>query len=299
MILKRIVTFLLGLVCSFSHAEEGGFSHTCFMEASTVAGFKSAIRNPYAEARWEDYSEAVLEKKEFKAKDGATIRGLVWKAAAPARGYLLAAQGNAMVVGEIYDEFKRFREIGLDVYLYDYRGYVPSDNTKTTLKGIVSDYATLIGLLNAEYEGRRRYVYGISFGGLVLLNALKQLDESGGKKSRRISGEAAKKIDGAVFDSVPSDVGLWLSFLCPSEINPVALLPASSEHESSCSHWLIVGGKRDWVIGNRAVKLADAAKKCGAKTYIKDNFNHIFMDGNTEERLNEAKKHFENLLKSD
>ena len=299
MYIKRIATFLLGFVCSFSHAEEGGFSHTCFMEASTVKGFKSAIRNPYAEARWEDHSAEVLEKKEFKAQDGAIIRGLVWKAAPPARGYLLVAQGNAMVVGEIYDEFKRFRELGLDVYLYDYRGYVPSDNTKTTLQGIVSDYATLIGLLNTEYSGKQHYIYGISFGGLVLLNALKQLDKSDGKKSKMISDDTAKKIDGAVFDSVPSDVGLWLSFLCPAEINPVELLPTSSEHGSSCAHWLVVGGKRDWVIGNRAVKLADAAKKCGARTYIKDNFNHIFLDGNTEERLNEAKSHFENLLKSD
>ena len=38
-------------------------------------------------------------------------------------GYLLVAQGNAMLADQILGELQYFRKLDVDVYVYDYRGY--------------------------------------------------------------------------------------------------------------------------------------------------------------------------------
>ncbi|MGH2397167.1 MAG: hypothetical protein ACRDFW_09295, partial [bacterium] len=62
------------------------------------------------------------EHLSFTTRDGRSLGGYKLRAVKP-WGYLLVAQGNAMLVDHIIGEFQFFRDLGLDVYLYDYRGY--------------------------------------------------------------------------------------------------------------------------------------------------------------------------------
>ena len=268
---------------SASAAGENGFQTTCLTESALIRAYKAAIYDPHAKADWERYAGDGLARDSFRARDGSVIRGLVWKAARPegARGYLLVAQGTSMLAAEIYELFREFRDLGLDVYLYDYRGYGESGDAETTLAGIISDYAVRIRALNAIPEYQARYLFGISLGGIVFANAI-----------RRISDGLHREINGVVFDSVPHATP-WYMF-CPSRIDPVQLLP------DSCRNWLIIGGTKDAVIGNRAAKLAKAAARCGAQSKIEKHFGQVFMDGrkDTIERMSAAKRHFERLLEN-
>lgn len=275
-VLNWMAIVLLGFVChSLSFAGETGFGTICFTESALIDAYKAAIYDPQAIIDWAKYSADGLEKDSFVTKDGKTIHGIVWKAIEP-KGYLLIAQGTSMLAAEIYKRFREFRDVGLDVYLYDYRGYGESGDIETTLEGIVSDYFVRISELNRIPAYKGHYLFGISLGGVIFSNAIKGLQE---------------EIHGVIFDSVPHAVP-WYAF-CPSEIDPIKLLPVS------CTSWLIIGASRDNQIGRRAAKLAERASEyCGAQAKIEPHFGHIFMDNrnNTEERMTAAKSHLELLV---
>src|SRR4030042_1447877 len=92
---------------------------------------------------------------------GAGVAG----AGGPASGYLLVAQGNATLVDQIAHAMQYFRRLGVDVYLYDYRGYGLSEG-KSRLRAIVEDYREIIASLNAQ-PYRRRLLSGMCVGGGV------------------------------------------------------------------------------------------------------------------------------------
>jgi alpha/beta superfamily hydrolase len=273
---KCIEITLLGFIYpSLSLASEYGFNTLCFTESALIDAYKAAIYDPQAKTDWDKYIDDGLEKDSFQTMDGKTIHGLVWKSAEP-NGYLLIAQGTSMLAAEIYEQFREFRDIGLDVYLYDYRGYGESGDIDTTLEGIVSDYSIRVSELNKLPAYKKHFIFGISLGGVIFSNAIKEMHGY---------------IHGAVFDSVPHAVP-WYAF-CPSEVDPVKLLP------DSCGNWLFVGAEKDKVIGRRAAKFARRATEyCGAQTKIEKHFGHIFMDdrNNTKERMAAAKRHFELLV---
>lgn len=269
------VVFLL--MCISPHASGRDFDTICITENVLISAYKAGIYNPNAKVDWDKYSSDILSKDSFKTKDGETIHGLVWKAKNPI-GYLLIAQGTSMLAAEIYDKFKQFSDFGLDVYIYDYRGYGKDSHVKTTLEGIISDYSVRLTELNKIEKYKEHYIYGISLGGVIFSNAIKKMH---------------KEIDGAVFDSVPHAVP-WYAF-CPSKVDPINLLP------ETCKTLLIIGAEKDKVIGKRAAKLAKKAKaQCGAQTKIEEYFGHIFMDArsNTTERMNAALRHLQILVQN-
>ncbi|MGY6276057.1 alpha/beta hydrolase [Methylomonas sp. MgM2] len=146
-----------------------------------------------------------IEPLSFATRDGRELGGYKLRAANP-RGYLLVAQGNATLADRIMGKLEFFRETGLDVYVYvyDYRGYGLSAG-KSRLQAIVSDYRELVTTLNAQGY-RRRYLYGMSMGGVILTNAVGP------------SGD----YDALVIDSSPSRIsGLG----CPEEYDPLRQLP--------------------------------------------------------------------------
>ena len=102
----------------------------------------------------------------FTTRDGRSLGGYKLRAVAP-WGYLLVPQGNAMLADQIIGELQFFRNLGLDVYIYDYRGYGLSEG-KSRLKALISDYQEIIRALNAQ-DYRRRFLYGISMGGISVL----------------------------------------------------------------------------------------------------------------------------------
>ncbi|MES9949110.1 MAG: alpha/beta fold hydrolase [Candidatus Thiodiazotropha sp.] len=196
-----------------------------------------------------------IEDHSIITKDRRTLRGYKLNASstlgAP-KGYLLVAPGNAMLADRIVTDFLPFASAGYDVYIFDYRGYGRSDG-KARLKAILSDYSEIITHLDS-FAYSNRIFYGVSFGGMVLLDALR--DHSA--KSRM------------VIDSTPSR---FSNYGCPVEHDPMANLPENS------SHVLIIVGGRDKVVTLEMSKeLVNTAQKRGASLLRDANLAHPFMD---------------------
>jgi alpha-beta hydrolase superfamily lysophospholipase len=197
--------------------------------------------------------EKGVEAVTLETRDGRLLRGYMLKAASKQpKGYLLVAQGNAMLADQILLSFRAFAEAGYDVYVYDYRGYGGSEG-KRRLLAMISDYRQIIGSLDARAYKERRF-YGMSFGGIVLLNALE--DDCRKKK--------------IVIDSTPSRLS---NYGCPERFDPLNNLP------QECSEFLMIGGMEDPVVPPSASsELRKSAAQKGAEVLLDPGLSHPFMD---------------------
>jgi len=205
-----------------------------------------------------------LEPIRFATRDGVTLSGYKLAARAP-KGYVLVAQGNAMLADQLLDDLRLFRDLGFDVYLYDYRGYGLSGG-KGRLAAIVADYAEIVAHLNT-LGYKRRLLYGISIGGVMLLNAAGR----------------DHNFDAAVIDSSPSRIS---GFGCPESYDPVGHLPQDS------SRIMIISGARDTVVSPaQMAQLIAVAASRGAAILRHDAFAHPYQDSSHalhRHRLNEV-----------
>jgi alpha/beta superfamily hydrolase len=196
-----------------------------------------------------------VEPITFTAPDGTKLGGYKLAAAAP-KGYLLVAQGNAMLADQLVADLQSFRELGLDVYLYDYRGYGISHG-KSRLAAIVADYGAIVAHLN-RLGYSRQLLYGISMGGVILLNAV-------GDRS------AYTRL---VIDSSPARIS---NLGCPERYDPVTHLPEDS------SRVMIISGAADTVVPPRAMdELMRVAQARGARIVHDSAFAHPYQDSSDE-----------------
>lgn len=195
------------------------------------------------------------EATTYRTRDGRLLRGYKLGSTAPGgavAGTLLVAQGNAMLSDQLLTSLSGFAEAGLEVYIFDYRGYGASEGRRR-LQAIVGDYREMADALLIPANGRR-LLYGISFGGVVMLNVI----------------GAGAEYDRAVIDSTPSRIsGLG----CPARYDPVGKLPADA------SELLLIAGERDTVVPVRdSAELLGQAKTLGARTEVRPEYAHPFMD---------------------
>ncbi|WP_169603603.1 alpha/beta hydrolase [Methylococcus geothermalis] len=192
-----------------------------------------------------------IERLSFSTGDGRVLGGYRLRAADP-RGYLLVAQGNAMLADQIMGALEFFRDSGLDVYVYDYRGYGLSEG-KSRLKAIVSDYREIVAALNAKGYAHR-YLYGMSMGGVVLANAV----------------GAGGEYDALVVDSSPSRIS---RLGCPEDYDPVRKLP-----QDGTKLMLIVGLRDRVVMPWEMDELARLVQERGGLVVKSPEFSHPLQD---------------------
>lgn len=236
------------------------------------------VREPLAFWLWSsmagrpDLSRTILKPNiqsiQFIARDGVILRGYKLSARVP-RGYILVAQGNAMLADQLISDLELFRNSGFDVFLYDYRGYGQSEG-KSRLAAIIRDYADIVSHLNKRAY-RKRYLYGISIGGVMLLNAVGR----------------SHNYDAAVIDSSPSYIS---NYGCPDSYNPMRHLPEDS------SHIMIISGVRDLIVSPlQMAELIRIGENRGASIYRGIELSHPFQDRSFKihiHRLNKIIKFF-------
>lgn len=190
-----------------------------------------------------------------KTKDGRLLRGYKLRSTAAAGavvGFVLVAQGNAMLADQLLSSLTNFSQAGIEVYVLDYRGYGNSEGERR-LKAMVSDYQELFDRIGASTQGKR-FLYGISFGGVVLLNVVR-------------SGIA---FDRVVIDSTPSRVS---NMGCPEKYDPVVNFPKEG------SRFLLVAGVQDKVVPiENSQELIDLARTRGSRIEVRPDYAHPFMD---------------------
>lgn len=205
-----------------------------------------------------------IEPIRFETRDKRTLGGYRLRAGDNPRGYLLVAPGNAMLADQIMDELQIFRDRGFDVYVYDYRGYGLSGGS-SRLNAIVSDYRELVAHLNRR-NYRHRALYGMSMGGVVLLNAV------------GVGGD----FSALVVDSSPSRIA---HLGCPEAFDPIAHLPAD------CARVQLIVGERDRVVRpEETEELVTTIRNRGGKVLQRLEYAHPFQDAPAvhRRRLNEV-----------
>jgi alpha-beta hydrolase superfamily lysophospholipase len=213
---------------------------------------------------------ADVEDVAITSSDGRILRGYKLKATHDQtgkdlpRGYLLVVQGNAMLADQIITRFDQFARLGYDVYIFDYRGYGRSEG-KRRLKAILNDYRQIIQQLGKQPYQKRAF-YGMSFGGVVLLDAL-----------RHQTGETR-----VVIDSTPSRLS---DYGCPAAHDPVNNLPRDA------GNLLVIAGARDRVVKPGASReLLELAQHRGATVLRDPAWGHPFMDSHTQRRLEAVRR---------
>ena len=78
-----------------------------------------------------------------------------WDTACPRRaalpaGYVLLVQGNAMLAKTLARPLRVFQNAGLDVFLFDFRGYGRSQPGEPRVSAIIQDYSEIISALNLK-----------------------------------------------------------------------------------------------------------------------------------------------------
>lgn len=115
-------------------------------------------------------TDLTVEDVEFCAEDGTALHGW-WFPKKDARGVLLVCHGNAGNVSDRLWIAEDLRDVPMDVFIFDYRGYGKS-------KGIASEKGTGLDVMAAYEVARARLggmenppivVYGRSLGGAVAL----------------------------------------------------------------------------------------------------------------------------------
>jgi alpha/beta superfamily hydrolase len=213
---------------------------------------------------------ANVEDVAITSSDGRILRGYKLKATHDQagkdlpRGYLLVVQGNAMLADQIITRFEPFAKLGYDVYIFDYRGYGRSEG-KRRLKAILHDYRQIIQQLGKQPYQRRAF-YGMSFGGVVLLDALQHQ-----------TGEMT-----VIIDSTPSRLS---DYGCPVAHDPINNLPRDADN------MLVIAGARDRVVKpGTSRELLELAQHRGATVLRDPAWGHPFMDSHTQRRLEAVRR---------
>lgn len=205
-----------------------------------------------------------VEPVNHKTKDGRILRGYKLSSAASdgeIRGFVLVAQGNAMLADQLLLDLNYLSKSGIEAYVFDYRGYGNSEGERR-LKAIVSDYTELFQTIAASKNGKR-FLYGISFGGVVLLNVI----------------GSGVSVDRVVIDSTPSRVS---HLGCPEKYDPIANFPIDG------SPFLLIAGARDRVVPLKdSQELVDLAKARAGRIEVHPDYAHPFMD--SDERLHQRR----------
>jgi hypothetical protein len=230
-------------------------------EPDVEAAVCGSFREPFMFWLWQSLAGAANPRRveniagaqpiEFKTRDATLLAGYKLTAKNP-NAYLLVAPGNAMLADQIVADLQTFRDHGWDVYIYDYRGYGNSQG-KSRLAAIVNDYVEIITDLNARGYVKR-FLYGISMGGVILLDA----------------AGASDLYTALVVDSSPARIS---HLGCPERYDPVNHLPEDG------ARLMLISGARDSVVPPRQMaELIRQAQVRGAWILEGREFAHPYQD---------------------
>jgi fermentation-respiration switch protein FrsA (DUF1100 family) len=123
---------------------------------------------PWQDRDWARLSTLPLEDVWFQASDGARLFGWYVETQAD-RPVILWSHGNAGNIIHRLDNLKLLHQMGLSVFLFDYRGYGRSQSLRPSEEGLYHDavgaydYLTRIRRVRAE----RMFLFGRSLGAAV------------------------------------------------------------------------------------------------------------------------------------
>lgn len=231
-------------------------------------GWRLAAGSPTL--NWKKAAEYDISKVSLKTGDGRTLVGAELHAKGQAKGAVLVIQGNAWAAATLVPYLGGFRDIGYDVFVYDYRGYAMSTPGTPRIRAIIEDYREILHDLHARSYGCI-IVYGFSFGGMIAIDSL--------------SREPGWNL--MVIDSAPSRIS---DDGCPPKLDAVNNLPMD------CKRIVVISGGKDRLVPRqRAQELIEETAKRGATVWLEPQWEHpwqTYPDSPNEERYKKLKELF-------
>lgn len=217
---------------------------------------------------WQKAAAYNISKATVHTGDGRTLVGAHLHAAGEPKGAILVIQGNAWAAATLVPYLDGFREMGFDVFVYDFRGYGMSTPGTPRLNAIIEDYREIFADIRSRHAYRCLIIYGFSFGGMIALDSL-----------ALVPGWHLLIVDSA--PSRVSDQG------CPKLYDAVNNLP-----QTAAGIVIISGGKDRVVPRARAQELIDSARQRGATIWLEPEWQHpwqTYPDSPNEERYRKLK----------
>lgn len=111
----------------------------------------------------------------FKTKDGLRLNGWLIPSG-DARFTLLFCHGNAGNISSRIDKIKFFNKLGLNIFIFDYRGYGISQGSPSEAGLYIDAQAAYEYLLSRKISFEKIVGYGESLGGAVVIELAKNND---------------------------------------------------------------------------------------------------------------------------
>ena len=203
-----------------------------------------------------------------------TARGiaLARQKGSPELGFFLALPGNAQTARELIGALEPASVAGFEVVAFDYPNLV-GQAALPRLHELVADVNALVSiyLLNEKYKGKASILYGVSTGGLLLAQTLRN----------QFPGTLT-----LVLDSVPDRIPKFL--WCDSELNPSDAVASMKPPKNAL---LVVNGASDpKVLPANSRALAEAAERNSGCHIVIQGAIHPFESGDN------AGRRMENIL---
>lgn len=108
-----------------------------------------------------------FEDVRFRTPDGVALHGWFVPTGKPSAGVLLFLHGNAGNISHRLGSIRIFHDLGLNVFIFDYRGYGLSEGTPSE-EGLYLDGRAALGvLLDRGFTPEDIVIFGRSLGGAV------------------------------------------------------------------------------------------------------------------------------------
>jgi uncharacterized protein len=201
---------------------------------------------------------------EFETEDGETLHGW-WLPHAEPRAALLFFHGNAGNVSHRLDSLQIFHDLGLEVLIFDYRGYGQSTGSPSE-KGLYRDARAAWDWMVDEQglPAERIVLFGRSMGGAVAAHLAEQVD-------------AAGLIIESTFTSVP-DIGAELYWWLPVRLLARLEFNAAEHVAAADMPVLVVHSPDDEIIPfDHGRRLHEAAGDRGTLLEIRGDHNTGFL----------------------
>ncbi|QOC21952.1 alpha/beta hydrolase [Wenzhouxiangella sp. AB-CW3] len=207
-----------------------------------------------------------LEYRElnFETADGETLHGW-WLPHADARATLLFHHGNAGNISHRLDSLQIFHDLGLEVLIFDYRGYGQSTGSPSEA-GLYEDARAAWRWLLEEQgaEADQVILFGRSMGGAVAARLASEV-------------EAAGLITESTFTSVP-DIGAELYWWLPVRLLARLDFNAREAVAEAAMPVLVVHSPDDEIIPfEHGQRLYEAAGERGTLLEIRGDHNTGFL----------------------
>ncbi|HEX4242019.1 MAG TPA: alpha/beta hydrolase [Steroidobacteraceae bacterium] len=256
-------------------------SDICLLESSLISALKKAVNGDYA-----DLAAAHPNSVSFDTVPRASapeLYAIRVPATAPAGRLLVIFQGDGIAAERMTADLGPLASRGYTIFVQDYRGLGKSGGTPS-FRGAIDDARSWIEEIRANPGNAEMPViyYGTSFGGVVLLAALKSV--------------RANEI--VLLDGVPDRLPMLL--LCERKFYPIVSIKAAPEMKELDKRLIVVASSEDRKAGPAAMAgLLTFAQENGGTAVVVRRLHHPYeIDDDVPSRLETLASLIESALTS-